>query len=207
MVIVRTLWALQLELFIKQCWSLHFIYVYIHVYSSEKCVPYDNSPWPSDIIWHHRTGSTLVQLVACHRFGTNPLLEPMLNHWNKIQWNFNQNTNFHCKKCISKLQSLICSCLSVLKLTFADMKSLPVKVYWSNNLIIAIVLYAIHVVVCVRWTGLLLELVSRIVQHFIDAEPKICVNIGSGNGFCLMAPNLLLNQCWLIIREDLWHSS
>ena len=42
-------------------------------------------------------GSALVQIMACHLFGTKPLSKPMLGYChlnlrNKLQWNFNQNT-------------------------------------------------------------------------------------------------------------------
>ena len=33
---------------------------------------------PSDEIWHHETSSTLIQLMACHLFGTKPLPKSML---------------------------------------------------------------------------------------------------------------------------------
>ena len=36
---------------------------------------------PSDVIWYHRTKSTLVQIMAWCLFDTKPLPEPMLNHY------------------------------------------------------------------------------------------------------------------------------
>ena len=40
-----------------------------------------NSLWPSDTIWRHRSGSTLVQVMACLLpDGTKPLPEPMLTY-------------------------------------------------------------------------------------------------------------------------------
>ena len=29
-----------------------------------------NSLWPSDVIWHHREKSSLIQTLACYLFGT-----------------------------------------------------------------------------------------------------------------------------------------
>ena len=40
-----------------------------------------NPLWPSDDIWHHRTWSTLVQVLACC---TKPLPEPMLDQFQSL---------------------------------------------------------------------------------------------------------------------------
>ena len=43
--------------------------------------PCVNSFRPGDAIWRHRSGSTLVQVMACRLFGAKPLPEPMLQYW------------------------------------------------------------------------------------------------------------------------------
>ena len=46
---------------------------------------------------------SLVQIVACHLFGTEPLNEPMVMYYqlynkNKIQWNFIRNSKIFIQK-------------------------------------------------------------------------------------------------------------
>ena len=38
-----------------------------------------NSLWPSDVIWHHESGSTLDQVMAWHLFSANPLPQTKLD--------------------------------------------------------------------------------------------------------------------------------
>ena len=53
--------------------------------------------WSSEAIWHHRSWSILIQLMAYHLLGAKPLPEPLLIfHWvhskeKNHQWNFHQN--------------------------------------------------------------------------------------------------------------------
>ena len=49
--------------------------------------------------------SALIEMMACRLFVAKPLFKPMPTsvNWslkNKLQWNFNQNTNFHSQICI-----------------------------------------------------------------------------------------------------------
>ena len=49
-----------------------------------------------------------------------------------------------------------------------------------------------------------------VLNSFWPSDPMptlMLVDIGSGNGLCLMAPSHYLNQCWLIISKVLWWSS
>ena len=65
---------------------------------------------PSAAYMRQWTGSALVQMMVCRLFGTKQLSKPVLGHYilnigNKLQWFFNQNTNFsltemHLKKII-----------------------------------------------------------------------------------------------------------
>ena len=69
-----------------------------------------NSCPPSAAYMCQRITSALVQIMACHLFGAKPLSKPMLaycqlDHRNKLQRNFNQNTKiFIHEKCIWKYQ-------------------------------------------------------------------------------------------------------
>ena len=61
-----------------------------------RCLRVNSSP-PSAAYMRQCIGSALVQIMACHLFGTKPLSKPMLGYChpklrNKLQWNFNQNT-------------------------------------------------------------------------------------------------------------------
>ena len=63
-----------------------------------------NSSPPSAAYMHHWTGSALVQVMACHLFGTKPLPEPMLTYsqWTIFSEIWIQIYNFHSRKCIWK---------------------------------------------------------------------------------------------------------
>ena len=64
---------------------------------------------PSDACMRRWTGSSLVQIMACHLFGAKQLSEPMLEYWifrNKLRGNFNRNSNiFSFKKLLLKMSS------------------------------------------------------------------------------------------------------
>ena len=65
-----------------------------------------NSLWPSDAVWRQRSGSALVQIMACRLFGDKPLSEPMLvycqlDSWEHISVKFESEFyRFHSRKCI-----------------------------------------------------------------------------------------------------------
>ena len=52
--------------------------------------PHPHPPSAPYMCWW--TASALVQVMACHLFGTKPIPEPMLTLRNKLQWNLNKNT-------------------------------------------------------------------------------------------------------------------
>ena len=70
-----------------------------------KLKPVNSSP-PSAAYLHQRTGSALVQIMACRLFGAKPLPEPMLaycqlNSWEHISMKFEPEFyHFHSRKCI-----------------------------------------------------------------------------------------------------------
>ena len=79
-----------------------------------------NSLRPSDAYMRRWTGSSLVQILACRLYGDRPLSEPMLEYcyWafrNKLQWNFNRNSNIFIQKIAFKTLSAKL-CLSYLGL-------------------------------------------------------------------------------------------
>ena len=47
---------------------------------------------PSPVIWHHRSCSTLVQIMPCCLFSTKPLHEPMLTHC-QLNWILGKQTS------------------------------------------------------------------------------------------------------------------
>ena len=67
-----------------------------------------NSCPHSDEYMRRRTGSALVQVMACRLFGARPLTEPMLAYcqldsWEQISVKFEKEFyNFHSRKCIWK---------------------------------------------------------------------------------------------------------
>ena len=67
-------------------------------------IPQGNSSPPSAAYMRQWIGSALVQIMACRLYGAKPSLsKPMLGYWNldlinKLQWNFNQNTNIFIHK-------------------------------------------------------------------------------------------------------------
>ena len=69
---------------------------------------YPNSSPPSVAYMRQWISSALVQIMASRLFGAKPLSEPVLVYlsiWSlgkKLQWNFNQNTKLHSRKCIWK---------------------------------------------------------------------------------------------------------
>ena len=79
------------------------------------------TPWPHcEVIWYHRTWSTLVQAIAsCHMSPSHYLYHCWLivtwTIWNILEWNFSQNAFFfrkmYLKMLSAKCQSL-CSGLS-----------------------------------------------------------------------------------------------
>ena len=70
-----------------------------------------NSLWPSDAIWRKWTWTTVVQVMACHLFGTKPLpestilllIEPLGTHLDEI-WIIK---TFYFKKICFKMLSAI----------------------------------------------------------------------------------------------------
>ena len=82
-----------------------------------------NSLRPGDAYMHQYNISTLVQIMACRLSATSQYLNQcwyIVNKTlgNKIQWNFNQNSNIFIKKMHLKMSSgkwhLFCLCLNVL---------------------------------------------------------------------------------------------
>ena len=61
-------------------WKDHLILRWVqgHLRIEKPLGNYLNSLWPSDVIWGQRPWSSLVQLMACHLFGTKPLPKPMM---------------------------------------------------------------------------------------------------------------------------------
>ena len=76
-----------------------FLVVWLLItWESDISNPSVKSSPPGATYMHWWTGSALVQLMACHLFGAKPLPDPILTYCqldlrNKLQWNFNQNTN------------------------------------------------------------------------------------------------------------------
>ena len=78
------------------------------VFSIDLVMTFNSSP-PSAAYMRQRTGSALVNVMACHLFGAKPLPEPMLIvNWtpgNKFQWKSNRNSIILLKKMHWKLSS------------------------------------------------------------------------------------------------------
>ena len=86
-----------------------------------------NSSPPSAAYMHQWIGSALVQIMPFCLFGTKPLSKPMLGYWqldpdNKLQWNFNQNTNLFSHKIAS--ENIICQMVAILS-----------RVRWVNEIL------------------------------------------------------------------------
>ena len=80
----------------KDIWHLFEICTYKILDSSPR-VQWVNSSPLSATYTHQRTGSMLIQVMACRLFGTKPLPEPsrFIVNWipgNKFQWNSNWNS-------------------------------------------------------------------------------------------------------------------
>ena len=76
-----------------------------------------NSSRLGDANMHHWTGSSLVQVMACHLFGAEPSPEPMLTYWqrnllNKFQWHFDWNIMVFTEEDI--FEHVICRMMTIL---------------------------------------------------------------------------------------------
>ena len=65
------------------------------------CITAINSLWHSGAIWHHRTGSTLDEVMASPLLGAKPLPKPMLTYYHR-----HLDTNCKLAAILFKLQSI-----------------------------------------------------------------------------------------------------
>ena len=59
---------------------------------------------------HHRTRSSLVQVLLCRRTGDKPVLKPIMSYWKldpyREAWNCNIHTNIFCHENAPKMSSI-----------------------------------------------------------------------------------------------------
>ena len=98
-------------------------------------VLFDNSFWPSDAMWWHRSGSALAQVMAC----TKPLSEPILPYYQldpkeQTLVNFlSKLKHFHWRICVWKchLPKWQPSCLSLNELRWSGIEPTRWGFWWQ----------------------------------------------------------------------------
>ena len=78
--------------------------------NNTRIMPANSSP-PSAAYMRQWTRSAVIQIMACRLFDAKPLSKPMLGYcqldpWNKLQWNFNQNTNIFIQE--NAYENVVC---------------------------------------------------------------------------------------------------
>ena len=92
--------------------------LYLKNYLQSKQVTVRDSLGSSDMIWCHRTRSSLDQVMACCLFGAKPLPEPSLTSCQldpkeqTPRWNFNRNSSFFIKE--KAFETMVCKLAVIL---------------------------------------------------------------------------------------------